>query len=55
MDPNKLGTTKTDIMETKSLTTEGATALDSSSDEEVITRSSVARAASATCAHARSA
>lgn len=37
MDPNKLGTTKTDIMETKSLTTEGATALDSSS-EEVITR-----------------
>ena len=38
MDPNKLGTTKTDIMETKSLTTEGATALDSSSDEEVITR-----------------
>lgn len=37
MDPNKLGTTKTDIMETKSLTTEGATALDSSS-QEVITR-----------------
>jgi hypothetical protein len=37
MDPNKLGTTKMDIMETKSLTTEGATALDSS-NEEVITR-----------------
>jgi hypothetical protein len=37
MDPNKLGTTKTDIMETKSLTTEGATALDSSR-QEVITR-----------------
>ncbi len=38
MDPNKLGTTKMDIMEAKSLATEGATALDSSSEEEVITR-----------------
>ena len=38
MDPNKLGTTKTDIMEAKSLPTEGATALDSSSEDEVITR-----------------
>jgi hypothetical protein len=37
MDPNKLGTTKTDIMEAKSFATEGATALDSS-EEEVITR-----------------
>lgn len=35
MDPNKLGTTKTDIMETKSLTTEGATALDSSRGETI--------------------